>query len=208
MKKIICSLLIALSSISIANAAELSDAQKKDLAELNIMTGDENGSLNLDKNITRAEAARIICSAGAIEPKTSEAPFPDVSADHWAYKYICAAKDAGIVAGDENGYFNPQNNVTNEEIVKMIDCLLGYDAMADFLGGYPAGYTAVAAQFGLTKDMKLIPGGYATRNDVGIMISNALNLPMVIKKDDYTHFVADGTEGMPKITLRSKYHTK
>lgn len=199
---------LILSSASIANAATISEAQKDDLFNLNIMVGDENGNLNLDKSLTRAEAVRIICSASKIEAENTEASFPDVSKNHWAYKYICAAADAGITVGDENGNFNPDNTVTNEEFVKMICCLLGYDTYADFMGGYPAGHAAVVSQLGITQDLELIPGKAVIRNDVGIMISKSLDAPLLITNDDGTYFVADGTNDAPTQTLRTLYHSK
>ena len=46
--------------------------------------------------------------------------FADVSSDFWAYSYIKTLKDKNIVSGDERGYFNPQNNVSRQEFVKML----------------------------------------------------------------------------------------
>ena len=157
MKKILCAILVLIQLLSVtafADSVELSDIQKEDLYNLGIMTGDENGNLRLEDNITRAEAAKMICVAGNIEQsaENEENLFNDVEGGHWAYQYISATKDRGIINGDENGNFHPDNSITNEEIVKMIVCLLGYGEMAEMKGGYPAGYTATASRIGITNN--------------------------------------------------------
>ena len=185
MKKILSIILICLQLLTItafADGIQLTDAQKEDLYNLGIMTGDENGDLRLNDNITRAEAAKMICVAGNIKLPSNkgEKIFDDVATNHWAYQYIHAAKDSNIVNGDGNGNFNPESNVTNEEIVKMIVCMLGYKEMAEQQSGYPAGYTATASRIGITNNLNLKTKTPATRNDVAIMISNALDNGLIL----------------------------
>lgn len=216
MKKIFYSILIAITLVSasvFANAAPLNETQKADLYNFGIMTGDENGDLRLDDTITRAEAIKMLCVAGEItipEPAKDNG-FPDVSDSHWAYAYVCAAKEQGLVIGDENGNFNPENEVTNEEMIKMIVCLLKYEPFAQDMGGYPAGYRTTATRIGITKDMQLGVNAPATRNDVGVMISNALDIPLMFPEDEdeqlTSYWIADGTQGLPYITLRTTLMT-
>ena len=214
MKKILSIILICLQLLTItafADGIQLTDAQKEDLYNLGIMTGDENGDLRLNDNITRAEAAKMICVAGNINlpSNTGEKIFDDVAADHWAYQYIYAAKENKIINGDGNGNFNPENNVTNEEIVKMIVCLLGYGEMAEQQSGYPAGYTATASRIGITSNLNLKTKTPATRNDVAIMISNALDTPIMVEKsegeeenDNTVYIILDGKNGIPFSSIR------
>lgn len=210
MKKLICLTLIVTNLFMLTAFAErtaLSQKQKEDLYSLNIMTGDENGDLHLDDNITRAETVKMLCVASGNISENPDFSFPDVDKNHWALKYIAAAKESGIVSGDENGRFNPESNVTNEEFVKMIVCLLGYGEMANSQGGYPGGYAAVASRLKITENLKLTPNTYATRNDVAIMMCNALDVPLMIAKqtDEATeYFVADRNGEHEKITLRSR----
>ena len=174
------------------------------------MTGDENGDLRLDDNITRAEATKMICVAGNINllSNNDEKLFSDVATDHWAYQYIYSVKKSGIINGDENGNFNPNNNITNEEIVKMIVCLLGYGSMAEMKGGYPAGYTAVASRLEITNSLNLNTKTPAIRKDVAIMICNSLDIPIMVEKSEdddennVSYIILDGKDGMPFSTLR------
>ena len=192
-----------------ADGIQLKDTQKDDLYNLGIMTGDENGDLRLNDKITRAEVAKMICVAGNIYLTTNngENIFNDVAADHWAYKYIYNAKENKIINGDGNGNFNPENNIINEEIVKMIVCLLGYREMAEQQSGYPAGYTATAAKIGITSNLNLKTKTPATRNDVAIMICNALDVPIMAEKrededDNTVYVVLDGKDGIPFSSIR------
>lgn len=213
MKKYFILLLIALQLISVticANAIQLTEMQANDLYNLGIMTGDEEGNLRLNDNITRAEFTKMICFAGdiAIPMEILDNSFDDVTQEHWAYKYIYAAKEQGIVNGYEDGNFNPESNITNEEIVKMIVCLLGYDAMAKRQSGYPAGYTSTAAMLGITNGLNLKTNTFAIRNDVAVMVSNALDIPIMVRKDeddkkgDITYVILDGKKGLPYVTIR------
>lgn len=213
MKRILSMILsvILLSSIPVfADTMQLSDVQKDDLYNLEIMVGDVNGDLRLGDNITRAEAAKMLCTAGNIaivNDLKKEYTFPDVSDNYWAYDYICALRKNGIVAGDEKGNFNPEDNITNEEIVKMIVSLLGYAPMADTKGGYPAGYNETASRLGITKNLSLNVNSAAVRNDAAIMIHNALDIPMMAKTDDgrddaAIYIILDGKNGNPYSILR------
>lgn len=212
MKKIFSVVLMVMQLLIVtvfADGIQLKDTQKDDLYNLGIMTGDENGDLRLNDKITRAEAAKMICIAGNIYLPTNngENIFNDVAADHWAYKYIYAAKENKIINGDGNGNFNPENNIINEEIVKMIVCLLGYREMAEQQSGYPAGYTATAAKIGITSNLNLKTKTPATRNDVAIMICNALDVPIMAEKrededDNTVYVVLDGKDGIPFSSIR------
>lgn len=211
MKKIICSI-VAMCLITVTVfAAELTDVQKSDLYKLGIMVGDENGNLRLDSNITRAEVAKMLCVAGSIKLSQHSGGFKDVAESYWAYGYINAAKEKGIINGDGSGNFNPNKNITNEEIVKMIVCLLGYGEMAEMRGGYPAGYTALASNLGITNGLKLKAETPAVKRDVAIMIFNALDIPLMAEKskeneeeDDsaVVYVIMDGKNGVPLSTLR------
>ena len=203
-------ILMLTSVTSFADSGLYNETIKTDLQNLGIMTGDQNGDLHLEDNITRAETAKLICTAGKLNTEfTDEAAiFPDVANDHWGYKYIRAVFEAGIAIGDERGYFNPESSVTNEEFIKMLVCLLGYEPLAEQRGGYPAGYTATATQIGLTKDMQFAVDTPAIRRDVAKIICNALDTPLMVQtgmnfgtqKAEYK--IMDGKNGAGLMTLR------
>lgn len=55
---------------------------------------------------------------------TNYSPLCCFGCNDFACKYIYAAKENNIVNGDGNGNYKPESNITNEENVKMIVCLL------------------------------------------------------------------------------------
>lgn len=212
MKKLLCIVLMVTmlaSNIAIfaENEAELqeslppSEAQLKTLRELKIMVGDEDGGLRLSENITRAEAAKMICAVQNIHQEglatiLEPSQFADVWDTHWAKFYINTAKEQNIVEGDENGNFNPEADITNEEIIKMLINVLGYKPMAEQTGGYPAGYLRTAQKLGMTNGLMLKIDVPAIRSDVAVMFANALELPLMVQtgwsKESQEYMIMDG----------------
>lgn len=203
MKKLTAVLTAVMCMTSVVSAASITAEQKEVLKKYNIMTGDDDGNFRDKDTLTRAEAVKIICSAGKVEKKTDAIPFDDVSSDHWAYSYICTAKELGIIVGDGDGTFRPEANVTHEEMAKMILCLLGYGETARFMGGYPTGYTKIASELGITKEIYFESNTAVLRGDAGIMMYNALDIPLVKQNSDGVSFsVMDGTNGTERQTLK------
>ena len=206
-----------LISASAVYAAEPDKAQLEELKELGILTGDPDGSLRLGDTITRAETVKMIIAAQNMVKYSDTAlemvksSFPDVWETHWAKLYINLAKNMKIVEGDENGNFNPESEVTNEEVVKMLVCLLGYGAMAESTGGYPAGYISTASRIGITEGMTLELNTFATRGDVAVMFANSLDIPLMVQTvwnattGDEEYQILDGRNGVRKATIKSEY---
>lgn len=203
MKKIIAIILILICALS-QNAYAASEAVQKDLYDLGIMVGDEGGNLNIDRNITRAEAAKVICVAGALDTD-EEKHIEDVPAEHWAYNYICAILESGLMKTDEYGCFNPDDTITNEEIVTMIVKLLGYEARAMVLGGASVGFVTVGTSIGVTGGLQFEVNTPAKRGDAAVLIYNALDIPLMCKGEvegGIVWKIMDGEGDTPLETLR------
>lgn len=203
-------------SIIVVNATGLSKEQQADLYSYGIMVGDENGDLRLNDAVTKAEAVKMICCAGKFGVNSNNilsenTLFKDVPQDHWAYRYINIAKTAGLVDGDENGNFKPEDEITYDEFIKMIVSVLGYSHTANAMGGYPDGYTMVATQLGLTKLLSIKNESVAIRSDVAILVSNALDIPIMVQSGiDFStqqpkveYQILNGENGTKLRTLRS-----
>lgn len=153
------------------------------LSSLELMIGDEQGNFNPDKTITRAEAATIIVRAKGLEDAAAGAKgatqFTDVAADHWAAGYINLATQNGIIVGYGDGTFGPSDEVTYEQITKMIVATLGYTPMANQQGGYPTGYLVIASQKGIAKGTSGQAGEPAPRATVSRLLYNALTVKMM-----------------------------
>lgn len=148
------------------------------LTHLGIFTGDENGNMNPDSNVTRAEIAAIILremNVQVISPYNNS--FNDVDSSHWAADIIQTAYDNGIINGYEDGSFRPDDGVTYEQAVKMVMCAVNYDAYAQRMGGYPKGYLDIARDLDVMDHITGTMGEPITRGNVAKLVYNSLTAP-------------------------------
>lgn len=209
MKKIICLLLLAVNIFCVtasADTTELTETDKKDLYNFEIMIGDENGNLRLKDNITRAELCKMICVALGFKNNneikhTVTEDFYDVTTNHWAYTYIQIASGLSLIENIENGYFRPDDSITLEDTIKIIVTALGYKPKAE-----KEGYINIAEKIGLMNKNSFEFKKYTLREDAAYLISNALDIPLLQQTSfgkDAEYTVMDGTDSIPLITLRT-----
>lgn len=80
------------------------------------MQGREDGSLDLDSGITRAETAAIISRVTADKRIVySGSGFEDVGADAWYNNAVATVTKKGIMSGYSGGTFAPDKNITRAE---------------------------------------------------------------------------------------------
>ncbi|EOW9528153.1 M60 family metallopeptidase [Bacillus cytotoxicus] len=92
----------------------------RELAKKGIMAGDGKGSYWPDRLVTRAEFATLIARALQLPEGTSN--FKDLGLAHPSLvDGINRAAAAGIIHGRGNGIFAPNDTITREEVVMMID---------------------------------------------------------------------------------------
>lgn len=93
----------------------------EDAAALGLMEGDANGWFLPDKNITRAEFAKVV--ANMMEADLSQyggAPFIDVDAGAWYAPAVSWIKESGFMKGDTGGTFRPGSPITRQEMCVVI----------------------------------------------------------------------------------------
>ncbi|AVM67001.1 hypothetical protein C3V37_03800 [Peptostreptococcaceae bacterium oral taxon 929] len=125
MKKRVLSILLAivlmLSSMPLALADSTNNYKIDWLVQNGIVKGRNGGDLALQKNITRAEFARmVLASTGELEAAEAYAgasTFKDISSDHWAQKIIAYATLKGYLAGYTDGTFRP------DAFIKQVECI-------------------------------------------------------------------------------------
>ena len=89
------------------------------LVDEEIVQGFGDGTLGLDRNITRAQFITMLVRALGTEIKSYNDSFEDVSEGSWYADYIETAVQNGWIQGDgKNSY--PDRNITREEITKII----------------------------------------------------------------------------------------
>ncbi|MBE5039397.1 S-layer homology domain-containing protein [Ructibacterium gallinarum] len=107
--------------------------------------------------VTRGDAAGIVIRLLGYDADSIgvEQIFDDVSESHTNAAAIYTAAKLGIISGTEHSIYEPNENVTYEQFIKMVVIALGYEEMAEDLGGYPYGYTTVASRLDLDQSIVL-----------------------------------------------------
>lgn len=149
------------------------------LASLGVLTGEGDGSFNVDDTITRAEftamAVRVLGMEEAAKVSAGATPFKDGVAP-WASGYVNVAVNQGIVTGYADGRFGEKDAVTQAQVLAMLVRALGYDPQVS-KEGWPTNYIVKAIDLGLTEGVDNVSAyAPAKRGDVFQMADNALTV--------------------------------
>lgn len=110
-----------------------------------VVAGDDRGRFNPNGQLTREQAVSMLIEGlkqrlGAeqvvVPSSVSRSPFPDVQTSRWSAAKIAWAKTAGIVAGDDQGRFNPTAPVSRAALMAMTSQALTYEVRATYGSGY------------------------------------------------------------------------
>ncbi|MBT2286894.1 S-layer homology domain-containing protein [Paenibacillus polymyxa] len=92
-----------------------------ELFERGFVSGYKDGSFKPGGLLTRAEASKILAlNLGLNITKSFNPTFKDVPASDWAYPYIEALKEAGVIDGFQDGTFKPNSPITRNQMAKII----------------------------------------------------------------------------------------
>ncbi|NLC63254.1 MAG: S-layer homology domain-containing protein, partial [Thermoanaerobacterales bacterium] len=186
-KKLLVTLLVltfVLSIMSVGFAAEEEKLPSEVIRAqaLDILRGDDQGNLNLDKPITRAEALALVIRISGLESSAElmkgQTIFSDVSSDpglQWATGYINLGVGQGIINGYPDGTFKGRNTVTYAEMAKMLLYAMNYGVTVEG-APWPAGVMGKADDLDLFDGVNALPDVPALRGDVVKMIDSALTI--------------------------------
>lgn len=210
MKKIMCLILVTLCFINTTVcAAKYSDVTEENqyfeavelLNEANIMLG-YDGKFRPDDIITRAEvvaiANRLQGLSEAAKAATSISIYTDVAKTDWFAGDVNLASQMGVIAGDGNGLFRPNDQVRYDEAIKIMVTTLGYsyeDALKK--GGWPTGYIIIAEENGIIKETES-NDIYASRGAVAQMASEVYKI-LSIKTEEKVLDSKENTETQPAV---------
>jgi len=97
------------------------------IKEKGIVQGYSDGTYKPDSKINRAELLKIILESNSVDTNDNLSfCFSDVKND-WYAKYVCKAKNLGIISGYSDGSFKPGNNINFVEALKIIEEAYGAD---------------------------------------------------------------------------------
>ena len=171
--------LAATPSFSDVSDPELS-ARVDSLRMLGVVAGDTAGTFRPNSTLTRAEfcvmAVNAMGNAGQVALYSTRTIFPDVRSDHWARGYInlAAAGETKIIAGTDQGVFEPDSPITYGQAVTILIRILGYtDEDTGML--WPDGFIALAEKIGLADGLSGLGGSAPiTRGQAATLFCNLL----------------------------------
>ncbi len=89
------------------------------LSEKEVLSGYEDGLFYPETIVTREQFVKMLVLAFDLPLTSAEAEFSDVDSDRWSASYINRAKASGIITGNPQGEFEPQREITRQEICVM-----------------------------------------------------------------------------------------
>ena len=181
------------------------DATDK-LKNLGLVSGYSRYEYRPYNDITRAEFCTLVTSILNLDTTMSDSQprmFYDIDRDYWGAGAIYALYNLGIVNGDENRNFNPEDNITYDEASKILVSALGYTIMAESDGGYPSGFNLYAQRLGLYDGIDDVTGDRnLNRGEAALMFSNSLDVEIVYQ----TQFGSDAGYTNDGSTILNKFH--
>lgn len=128
----------------------------------------------LSEFISRAEFSYMTAKIlnGATRPQKATR-FSDVGEDNIYSGYIEFLATSGVLSGTDGAMFLPDSPVDNHMVNKILVCALGFNTLAQQLGGYPWGYSDVAEKLNLYKNVEF-KDGFLTKGGAVQVIENML----------------------------------
>ncbi len=181
LKKTLCLVLCLamMAGLCVFASADFKDADKIENTEavtiltgLGVIQGDEKGNFNPQGTLTRAEATTIITKIlGGDGLAITTDKFTDVAESFWGMPYIAYCVAEGIVVGNGDGTFGPNDKLTGYAWATMLLRALGYEI---------SGETWQIDVAKLVKSLGLLDGFVGTkeisRDDACQMAYNAINV--------------------------------
>ncbi len=119
------------------------------MAEIGAVNGRSETVFAPEENVTRGEYAAIVCRMLEFDVDYKKSHFKDVDDDAWYMPYINAAQIEGVLKGDSDKNFRPDDNITLEEMI------IASNRLCEKYGITSTGYNAdeVLSQFEYADDI-------------------------------------------------------
>ncbi len=181
MKKIIVFIIFILTSVNCYASTDLEILNANKLKALHIYHGYPDGTLGLDKNITRAEISnlmiRILGYQNVALNGSEKVKLKDVEKSTWYEQGVKNIVVLNIMQGYPDKSFKPQENISFAECV----CLMVRTTKNDIglKGTWPNNYITKAKALGIIgSNNNTSPTKKLTRGEVATILYNTLNVPI------------------------------
>lgn len=152
--------------------AIISEGQEEFLRYMEIIPSSEN-EIDYDRELTRGEMAHMAATVANLgEYQSDELYFYDVPVDYTYFNDIYSLREMGVISGDGDGFFRPDDPVTSVEISKIFSILLGYRAI-----GEVSSYLRTARDSGLIRGVSF--DGNVTYGQGLLIAYNTLHCKMM-----------------------------
>ncbi len=174
----------ALAFTDIDACSQATQQAINELAEKQILNGYIDDTFRPNDSISRAEFAKV--STLALTAKTNtplgavqEIAFSDVPAAAWYVKDVANALALGLMKGDAEGTFRPNDTVSQAEVLTVLVRGLGYTEGEMAKLHWPENYLAKAEEIGLLPAASVFnPNAACTRGQAAAYVARMLALPM------------------------------
>lgn len=202
MKKLMMLLLTLVLTFAMAGQALAFDdvaaadkAAVDKVAAAGIMQGYPDGSFKPNNTITRAEFAKVATLARDVDnPHAAYTQqlfhFSDLKEGAWYNQYIQNAANAGLMQGDAEGTFRPNDTVSLAEVYTVMLRMIGHNM--DGEGNWPHNYMSKAAVLGAP--VNGVTTAACNRGDVAKIVVWALDLNEKSDKADGVGQLAVATD--------------
>ena len=188
------------SSAAYSDAADVSLNEAVDvMSAVGVFQG-ADGKFSPKANLNREQAAKLIAYLDLGEDTAEALPavkvFSDVPTTSWSAKYIAYCADAGYIAGDGTGKFNPTGELTGYAFGKMVLCVLGYDAgIEGFTGNnWSIAVAKLMESNDIAKGISTAASATLTREQAAQYCLNALKADMVEYQSKGTNIEINGAK--------------
>ena len=106
----------------------------------------------MNKNLKKVISAVAALALSASSFVALAANYPDVDSSASYKQAVDELSALNVINGYEDGTFQPDGNVTYEQVAKMIVCAMNFGETGEYYGGYPNGYLKAAADMNITKN--------------------------------------------------------
>ena len=186
----VCLLLCLALPVGASDGAEFSDRGEirnvgavQMLVDLGLISGYSDGSFRPASYITREEVAKLIAILCTENPQAPADVYFYDAQNSWALTYIGYCAGEGIIGGDGLGSFRPKDNVTAQELAKMLLVILGQDPESYSGAGWDERVNADAQSFGIYYGLTAQVNQPVTRDNACLLIYNAMRCPAIADPD-------------------------
>jgi hypothetical protein len=160
-----------------------------------IIDGYEDGTFRPQGDITRAEFVKLTGVMANVNKSAETNDFDDVQPDDWFNSYVSWAAQKGIIHGYGDGTFQPDRNITMEEIAVVVNNYVDYMDVAGEEA--PAGYEnnldeELVSDWAQGAVNRLIYAGILRLDEQGYLFAGVINS----NKEGYLYPKDNATRGI------------